>query len=67
MSGLYDFISSKLSKLSTTQTQKGVERKFTLFSELPPELRLKIWKHALPERVVEASLRYESKSIYEAL
>jgi hypothetical protein len=23
-------------------------RKFTLFPELPPELRLKIWKHALP-------------------
>lgn len=52
--GIFDFITGS----SPTET----EQEFLLFPQLPAELRLKIWRHALPERVIEASLRFEGKS-----
>jgi hypothetical protein len=29
-----------------------LERKFTLFPKLPPELRLKIWRYAIPGKQI---------------
>lgn len=56
MLGIYNSIASSFSKLGGVK-----EAKFHIFNELPPELRIKIWRFALPERVMEASLRFESE------
>jgi hypothetical protein len=33
---------------TTTSLIPSTDREFTIFAKLPTELRLKIWKHALP-------------------
>lgn len=57
MLGIFNFITGG-SRVG--DEQKPVE--FLLFPELPTELRLKIWRCALPERVIGASLHFESES-----
>jgi len=60
MLGIFNYISTKLGVRESSQTDaesKGSElTSFPCFSSLPPELRRKIWHHALPTRLIEASL-----------
>lgn len=61
---VYDYISTKLvGKESSQQDNESHESELTsfhLFSSLPPELRRKIWHLALPSRLIEASLDFQS-------
>ncbi|KAH8595242.1 hypothetical protein B0O99DRAFT_162550 [Bisporella sp. PMI_857] len=47
-----------------TQTLPHPQTLFTLFSELPTELRLKIWEHALPPRRILTITYSTVRSIY---
>jgi 2EXR family len=64
MLSFYNFISNRLGKGNPSQRDlgpNGSERaSFQLFSSLPPELRRKIWHFALPTRLIEASLDFQS-------
>jgi hypothetical protein len=65
MFGFYNYISSKLlgrefsHEDSSNRSEKPFLSSFDLFPSLPPELRRKIWRFALPERLVEATLDLE--------
>ena len=64
MLGVYNYLSTRL--LRRESSQGGVKSsqpelaRFSLFSSLPPELRRKIWHLALPTRLIEASLDFQS-------
>jgi 2EXR family len=64
MLGIYNYLSTKLVRREASQagakSSQSELASFPLFSSLPAELRLKIWHLALPTRLIEASLDFQS-------
>jgi hypothetical protein len=63
MLGVYNYLSNRLSRRESSQggvRPSQPELASSLFSSLPPELRRKIWHLALPTRLIEASLDFQS-------
>ncbi|KAF8859663.1 hypothetical protein BDZ45DRAFT_742236 [Acephala macrosclerotiorum] len=58
MLGIYNYVNS-MKKNFIRPSLSGSESEYSsfhLFPLLPPELRRKIWQHALPEKIIEASI-----------
>jgi hypothetical protein len=66
MLGIYDYVNSVKKTFSRPSLSGSESERFSfhLFPLLPPELRRKIWQHALPEQIIEASICFRDGAWY---